>query len=81
MNQQTTQQKSIVTRKNLAKYGAGAVVGTALVSSPAHADVSTLFTQATTDLGGVESGVMAVLGILATVVAVLVGWAYFKRVR
>lgn len=81
MNQQTTQQKAIFTRKNLAKYGAGAVVGTALVSSPAHADVSTLFTQATTDLGGVESGVMAVLGILATVVAVLVGWAYFKRVR
>lgn len=45
------------------------------------ADVDTLFTGLATDLGGVSTGTLSVVVILAGVTALLIGWAYFKKVR
>lgn len=63
---------------------AAAGVSTALVVGSAHAEgagVDTLFTNVSTDLGGVATGVLAVLGILAGVTALLIGWSYLRRTR
>lgn len=58
---------------------------TALVVGSAHAEgaagVDTLFTNVSTSLGGVATGVLAVLGILAGVTALLIGWSYLRRTR
>lgn len=61
-----------------------AAASTALVVGSAHAEdagVDTLFTNVSTSLGGVATGVLAVLGILAGVTALLIGWSYLRRTR
>lgn len=73
----TWAQRNLPTFCKVAGIASAGVVATV----PAHADVATLFTNAATELGGVETGVMAILAVLATVVAILIGWAYFKKTR
>lgn len=73
----TWAQRNLPTFCKVAGIASAGVVATV----PAHADVATLFTNAATELGGVETGVMSILAVLATVVAILIGWAYFKKTR
>lgn len=60
----------------------GAAVGSmAIVSSANAAGVADLFTEISTEMGGVSTGVLSILTILAGVVALLLGWAYVKKAR
>ena len=57
---------------------------TALVVGSAHAEgasVDQLYTKVQTDLGGVSTGTLSVIIILASVTALLIGWAYLRRTR
>lgn len=59
-------------------------VSSALVVGSAHAEggsVDSLFTTVTGDLGGVATGVLGVLAVLAGVTALLIGWSYLRRTR
>ena len=61
---------------------AGAAVGSMVVASSANAaGVADLFTEISTEMGGVSTGVLSILTILAGVVALLLGWAYVKKAR
>ncbi|MCU4622435.1 hypothetical protein KTJ54_09970 [Acinetobacter radioresistens] len=61
---------------------AGAAVGTMVIASSANAaGVADLFTEISTEMGGVSSGVLSILTVLAGVVALLLGWAYVKRAK
>ena len=61
---------------------AGAAVGAMAITSSANAaGVADLFTEISTELGGVSTGVLSILTILAGVVALLLGWAYVKRAK
>ncbi|EET81153.1 hypothetical protein ACIRA0001_0176 [Acinetobacter radioresistens SK82] len=61
---------------------AGAAVGTMVIASSANAaGVADLFTEISTEMGGVSDGVLSILTILAGVVALLLGWAYVKRAK
>lgn len=63
----------------LAALSAGALaVGSA---NAADGNVASLYTQVSTDLGGVSSGTLSIILILATVTALLIGWAYLRRTR
>jgi len=63
-------------------YKAGAAVGSfAIVGSANAAGVADLFTEISTEMGGVSTGVLSILTILAGVVALLLGWAYVKKAR
>lgn len=56
----------------------------ALVVGSAHAEgasVDQLYTKVQTDLGGVSTGTLSVIIILASVTALLIGWAYLRRTR
>lgn len=63
-------------------FAAGAaVVSTAVASSANAAGVDELFTQMATDVGGISAGAMSVISVLAGVLVLLLGWAYFKKVK
>ena len=63
-------------------FAAGAAVGSMVVASSANAaGVADLFTEISTEMGGVSTGVLSILTILAGVVALLLGWAYVKKAR
>lgn len=58
---------TVINRKNIATYGAGAVVSTALMSSNAHAlDVSTALTGADAE-ANIETGALWALGIVVVI--------------
>ena len=52
-----------------------------VASSANAAGVADLFTEISTEMGGVSTGVLSILTILAGVVALLLGWAYVKKAR
>lgn len=58
-----------------------AVTGIAITSNANAAGVTELFTTMATELGGISSGTLTVITVLAGVTALLIGWAYFKKVR
>ena len=62
---------------------AGAALGSMAVVSSANAagTVDGLFTTISTEMGGVSTGVLSILTILAGVVALLLGCAYVKRAK
>lgn len=63
-------------------FAAGAaVVSTAVVSNANAAGVDELFTQMATDVGGISTGAMTVISVLAGVLVLLLGWSYFKKVK
>lgn len=67
MNKTLKQRLAIVNSKNLATYGAGAVVSTALMSSNANAlDVSTALTGADAE-ANIETGALWALGIVVVI--------------
>lgn len=43
--------------------------------------VAQLYTKVSTDLGGVSTGTLSVIIILAGVTALLIGWSYLRRTR
>ncbi len=58
---------AVINRKNIATYGAGAVVSTALMSSNAHAlDVSTALAGADAE-ANIETGALWALGIVVVI--------------
>ena len=67
MNKTLKQRLAIVNSKNIATYGTGAVVSTALMSSNAHAlDVSTALTGADAE-ANIETGALWALGIVVVI--------------
>lgn len=67
MNKTLKQRLSIVNSKNIATYGTGAVVSTALMSSNANAlDVSTALTGADAE-ANIETGALWALGIVVVI--------------
>lgn len=67
MNKILKQRLAIVNSKNLATYGTGAVVSTALMSSNANAlDVSTALTGADAE-ANIETGALWALGIVVVI--------------
>ncbi|PZO92379.1 MAG: hypothetical protein DI631_09655 [Acinetobacter johnsonii] len=67
MNKTLKQRLAIVNSKNLATYGTGAVVSTALMSSNANAlDVSTALTGADAE-ANIETGALWALGIVVVI--------------
>ena len=67
MNKTLKQRLAIVNSKNLATYGTGAVVSTALMSSNANAlDVSTALTGSDAE-ANVETGALWALGIVVVI--------------
>lgn len=63
-----------------------AVVVTGLVlTAPAFAEgtspIDQLYTSAGSQLLGVSDGTLTIITALATVVVLLIGWAYFKRAK
>lgn len=83
IKQQTQNKKSWFQRHCPTFAAAGAAVGTMVVASSANAagSVEGLFTTISTEMGGVSTGVLSILTILAGVVALLLGWAYVKKAR
>lgn len=61
--------------------GAAVVGSMAVVSTANAAGVADLFTEISTEMSGVSTGVLSILTILAGVVALLLGWAYVKRAK
>lgn len=67
MNKTLKQRLAIVNSKNLATYGTGVVVSTALMSSNANAlDVSTALTGADAE-ANIETGALWALGIVVVI--------------
>lgn len=67
MNKTLKQRLAIVNSKNLATYGTGAVVSTALMSSNANAlDVSTALNGADAE-ANIETGALWALGIVVVI--------------
>ncbi len=67
MNKTLKQRLAIVNSQNLATYGTGAVVSTALMSSNANAlDVSTALTGADAE-ANIETGALWALGIVVVI--------------
>lgn len=67
MNETLKQRLAIINSKNLATYGTGAVVSTALMSSNANAlDVSTALTGADAE-ANIETGALWALGIVVVI--------------
>ena len=67
MNKTLKQRLAIINSKNLATYGTGAVVSTALMTSNANAlDVSTALTGADAE-ANVETGALWALGIVVVI--------------
>jgi hypothetical protein len=67
MNKTLKQRLAIINSKNLATYGTGAVVSTALMSSNANAlDVSTALTGADAE-ANIETGALWALGIVVVI--------------
>ena len=67
MNKTLKQRLAIVNSKNIATYGTGAVVSTALMSSTANAlDVSTALTGADAE-ANIETGALWALGIVVVI--------------
>ena len=67
MNKTLKQRLDIVNSKNIATYGTGAVVSTALMSSNANAlDVSTALTGADAE-ANIETGALWALGIVVVI--------------
>ena len=67
MNKTLKQLLAIVNSKNIATYGTGAVVSTALMSSNANAlDVSTALTGADAE-ANIETGALWALGIVVVI--------------
>ncbi|AZN63556.1 MAG: hypothetical protein L0G84_05125 [Acinetobacter sp.] len=67
MNKTLKQRLAIVNSKNIATYGTGAVVSTALMSSNANAlDVSTALTGADAE-ANIETGALWALGIVVVI--------------
>ena len=67
MNKTLKQRLAIVNSNNLATYGTGAVVSTALMSSNANAlDVSTALTGADAE-ANIETGALWALGIVVVI--------------
>ena len=67
MNKTLKQRLAIVNSKNLATYGTGAVVSTALMSSNANAlDVSTALTGSDAE-ANIETGALWALGIVVVI--------------
>ena len=67
MNKTLKQRLAIINSKNIATYGTGAVVSTALMSSNANAlDVSTALTGADAE-ANVETGALWALGIVVVI--------------
>ena len=67
MNKTLKQRLAIVNSKNLATYGAGAVVSTALMSSNANAlDVSTALNGSDAE-ANIETGALWALGIVVVI--------------
>ena len=67
MNKTLKQRLAIINSKNLATYGTGAVVSTALMSSNANAlDVSTALTGADAE-ANIETGELWALGIVVVI--------------
>ena len=67
MNKPLKQRLAIVNSQNLATYGTGAVVSTALMSSNANAlDVSTALTGADAE-ANIETGALWALGIVVVI--------------
>jgi len=67
MNKTLKQRLAIVNSKNIATYGTGAVISTALMSSNANAlDVSTALTGADAE-ANIETGALWALGIVVVI--------------
>jgi len=67
MNKTLKQRLAIINSKNLATYGTGAVVSTALMSSNANAlDVSTALTGSDAE-ANIETGALWALGIVVVI--------------
>lgn len=82
IKQQTQNKKSWFQRHCPTFAAAGAAVVTMVVASSANAaGVADLFNEISTEMGGVSTGVLSILTILAGVVALLLGWAYVKKAR
>lgn len=67
-------------RGKLVATGAAAT-GAIATTANAAGSVDTLFTQMATDVGGISTGAMSVITILASVLILLLGWGYFKKVK
>lgn len=65
------------------KLGAVAAISSVAVTAPAHAagSLDGLFTSMSTELGGLSTGALSIITILAGVTALLIGWSYVRRVR
>lgn len=67
MKKTTQNRLAVINRKNVATYGLGAVVSTALISSNANAlDVSTALTGADAE-ANIETGALWALGIVVVI--------------
>lgn len=53
----------------------------AVGSASAASTVDTLYTTMATDVSGISTGTLSVVTVLASVVVLLVGWGYFKKVK
>jgi hypothetical protein len=72
---------SLRTRMSNLYIKLGAATSVAVVGS-AHAEgIGDIYTQAAKDLGGVSSGTLSLILLFAGIVALIVGWQYFKKVR
>lgn len=80
-NQLAIQEKrGVLTLRNVKTYGLGAAVAGAMVAAPAANAVPLLdFTAATGELDGVKTSVVAIIGVLVTLIGIGIAWAYFKR--
>lgn len=79
MNKTLKQRLAIVNSKNLATYGTGAVVSTALMSSNANAlDVSTALAGADAE-SNIETGALWVLGIVVVIFGARKVIGFFSR--
>lgn len=58
-----------------------AVATGAVVATSANANVDELFTNMATEVSGISTGAMTVITVLAGVLVLLLGWAYFKKVK
>ena len=65
----------------LVAIGALATGAIATTSANAAGSVDALFTQMATDVGGISTGAMSVITVLASCLVLLLGWAYFKKVK
>ncbi|WP_455803221.1 hypothetical protein [Acinetobacter guillouiae] len=79
MNEQTKKRLGVINRQNIAKYGTGAVLSTALVSNANAAfDVSGALTGSTAE-ANIETGATWILGIAVTIFAARKVIGFFSR--